>query len=132
MGARRGLAGPTAPVLITWALLIRRHAPPFIIQENVPQFPRDILLDLLGTEYSVEDLLLDPRQRGWPVARKRRYAVFTHATAALRVPLVALQPLLDSGEHLGSADTFATAVAPRVLLRRHGRFNRSIPDGAHH
>ncbi len=113
MGQRRGLTGPTTPVLVTWGLLIRRHAPPFVIQENVEPFPTQLLLDLLGPDYSVEILHVDPRQRGWPVARRRKYAVFTHRRAQLQVELSVLAPLLDATVPRGSALTFA--VAPQEL-----------------
>ena len=34
-GSRAGLKEPTAPVLVTWTLLIRRYRPPLVLQENV-------------------------------------------------------------------------------------------------
>lgn len=49
MGTRKGLSGPTAPVVVTWGLLVRRHRPGFVLQENVPQFPTHILGSLFGT-----------------------------------------------------------------------------------
>jgi hypothetical protein len=39
LGNRQGLEGPTAAALVTWALLLVRHMPALIVQENVLAFP---------------------------------------------------------------------------------------------
>ena len=111
-GKKQGLLGPTAPVMITWALLIRRHQPALVIQENVPSFPIAILLDLLNGLYRVETLILDPRRLGWPVARKRQYALFTSQSRLQSVSLSTLSPLLDAVAHVGDATLFAVSRVP--------------------
>jgi len=113
IGKQQGCLGPTMPVLITWALLIRRHKPLLLLQENVPQFPLALLLDLLHQEYKVDSLLLDPRRLGWPVARARRYAIFSRTNLPGHpLSLTALLPLLDATYQVGDASLFAVAPGP--------------------
>ncbi len=117
LGKRQGVEGPTAPALITWALLIRRHKPDFLIQENVLQFPIELLLDLLGGLYRAEALELDPRRLGWPVARRRRYVVLTwHPPSDNAVPLDALRPLLEATSPIAICEIFAVEAEGSDLL----------------
>ncbi len=113
IGKQPGCLGPTMPALFTWALLIRRHKPLLLLQENVPQFPLVLLLDLLHQEYKVDSLLLDPRRLGWPVARARRYAIFSRTNLPGHpLSLTALLPLLDTTYQVGDASLFAVAPGP--------------------
>ena len=106
-------------VVITWGLPIERHTPAFVIQENVRPFPGEILLEIVGPEYTMEVLHMDPRDRGWPVARRRKYALLIHESAKLEVELDVLRPLLEATAPRGSALTFAVAPGdPRALSAR--------------
>ena len=77
MGKRRGFAGPTSAAFITWVFLVRRHRPRILVHENVVGFDIRALADLLADLYDYQHLELDPRALGLPVARRRRYTVFT-------------------------------------------------------
>ncbi len=101
-------SGPTAPALVSWALLIVRHKPALVLQENVSSFPVALLQDLLGNGYRHDSLMLDPRRLCWPVARARRYTVFARADIAPSAPcLIVLCTLLDATSPVSTGDLFA-------------------------
>ncbi len=116
LGKRRGLNGPTAPILITWAILIKRHKPTLVIQENVLAFPVELLQDLLGPAYRLQSLALDPRRLGWPVARQRRYALFSLVRNCTPPSLAVLEPLLAATAHFGDATAFGVTHASSSFL----------------
>lgn len=64
----------------------------------------------------MDSILLDPRGRGWPVARRRRYALFCRNDLPSQVRLDALEPLIAATSPLGDATLFATEKAERVSL----------------
>ena len=92
--------------------MIRRPRPRVVIQDDVVQFPLDLLCVLLGFDYACEASTLDPRRLGWPVARTRRYAIFTRTDlGSPRVSLACIAPLLAAAMPAGDATTFAVVPA---------------------
>ena len=88
-GSRQGLAGKTSAALIAWIGQRLRIQEAFIIQENVPSFPTDILQKVLGQVYFIDVVVLDPHAFGWPIARKRKFTLLRHRlkTGAVTQPL---------------------------------------------
>ncbi len=82
------MAGPTMVHFMSWISERRRLQEPLVIQENVKQFPKDLLVRLLGDIYELQVCILDPSNYGWPVVRTRQYCVLRHRvkTAAFRMP----------------------------------------------
>ena len=75
MGRCQRTDGPTAIVLVVWARMVLIALPDVVIVENVPQFPEALLVSLLGFAYAVASVILCPSLFGWPVRRRRRYAI---------------------------------------------------------
>ena len=73
MGKRQQTHGLTMQCFLVWIRLVVIVQPLFILFENVRFFPVDVLRDLLGHLYFVDDALVDPSKLGWPARRIRRY-----------------------------------------------------------
>ena len=72
-GAQRKLSGPTMPFLAIWMHLVMSLGMPFIILENVPQFPVAILHQYMIALYWITDVVTDNVFFGHVVKRTRRY-----------------------------------------------------------
>lgn len=87
-GSCRRLSGPTMPFLAMWMRLMIILGLPFIILENVPQFPIEVLEAYMGFMYSIYDAVIDNTQFGHVVRRQRRYILLLKKTIwALTRPL---------------------------------------------
>ena len=79
--------------LLAWAGVRRRCQEPIIVQENVLEFDRDRLVELLP-QYDWTFEAISPCQLGWPVRRARQWCVFrgcislcmsSYAVAVMRI-----------------------------------------------
>ena len=71
-------AGKTFILFLAWIshrLLLQED---IIIQENVPQFPVELLFRFLGRLYHIETAIISPYDYGWGVQRRRRWTVCRH------------------------------------------------------
>ena len=59
---------------LTWVGIRRKFLEPIIVQENVDEFDRDLLVSLLP-EYDWTFSIISPCQFGWPVRRIRQWCV---------------------------------------------------------
>ena len=110
MGRRVGLLSPGFVSFGAICLYV-------VLHENVCGFDIEALAFLLKDLYACEYVELDPRFFGWPVARRRRYTLFTLiGKASLARPLSEMRSILayDVGE--GSALDFFTATAEACTL----------------
>ena len=98
--------------------------PPFIIFENVQLFPVQMLRDMLGAIYDVDDILANPASVGWPIRRVRRYVVMKakHVTCTW-TPLEALFAKLEGQLTTPGRVLYVEEVPPGSALR-HGYARR--------
>ena len=66
--------GMTYSHLLIWASHRKQLQEPVIVQENVCNFPRETLLELLP-EYEWCFGIVEPNMYGWPIRRARQWAV---------------------------------------------------------
>eukprot|EP00971_Amphidinium_carterae_P057566 1138308-Amphidinium_carterae.1 len=80
MGLRAGLKGSTCPAFMAWIAARMASKEDLIIVECVTAFPDDALQVMLGAEYTLHTLTLNPTQVGWPCNRHRKYMLlFRHS-----------------------------------------------------
>ena len=81
-GSRLQLLDDTALDLMAWIAQRRRTQEKIIVQENVEEFCTEDLISWLGDLYSIQVVLLDPKNFGWPIRRPRKYHVCVHRNKA--------------------------------------------------
>lgn len=64
MGRRAGTGGHTMLVFLTWIRMLRLVLPSVVLFENVLAFPLELLSDLVGYLYSLDDGIFDPSTLG--------------------------------------------------------------------
>ena len=94
-GAQLRECGATFLLFLCWVaqrLLLQEDV---IVQENVPQFPPELLQKFLGALYIIETTVLSPFDLGWGVQRRRRWTVLRHRykTRAFTSPLNAFSAM---------------------------------------
>ena len=64
--------------------MVAQAKPTIFLHENVPSFPIDVLAAIAGNlrVWVSSGVTLDPREMGFPVARRRQYAVCVLSSAA--------------------------------------------------
>ena len=117
MGKRRGFGGPTSSTFITWDVLVLLHQPVVVIHKNVCGFDIATLASLLASVYTCDCVTLDPLMFGWPVARARRYTVFTLRTRAeLERSVQGITEVLQNGVGDGTGDDLLRSEMPLASL----------------
>lgn len=66
---------PAASACIPRIRCVREFLPWFFLHENVLQFPDDFMSKMLSDLYIIESVVIDARDLGLPVSRKRRYTL---------------------------------------------------------
>ena len=64
-GKGRGLSDPNVLHMLCWAALRNEIGEPECLLENVEDFPTDVVFRLLGEQYFIEHLVMDPRMYGF-------------------------------------------------------------------
>lgn len=77
-GDQLGQAGKTWILFLCWVAQRLFLQEDVIIQENVPQFPVEVLHRFLGHIYHIETAVISPFDYGWGVQRHRRWTVCRH------------------------------------------------------
>lgn len=70
-GDELGLEDLTVLVYLSWISQRRLLQEPWVVQENVPEFPTEHLRSMLGDLYEIMSCVLNPAMLGWPVQRVR-------------------------------------------------------------
>ena len=94
-GRCRRLKGPTVKSLLVWICLVRLLCFAWVVVENVPSWPEDILVRYLGDMYDFSVSLLCGTSFGSTTVRLRKYIVMT-----LKTQCSLLRPLTDMTEVL--------------------------------
>lgn len=63
---------------LAWCSVRRRLGDKVVVQENVPEFPNELLERMLGDMYYLEWTTLNPVQYGFPIARGRKWVIMRH------------------------------------------------------
>ena len=74
MGLGEGLDAESTGHFLIWAGIRLRLQEPVIILENVLNFPRWLLIEVLPM-YFMDFVTLTPAMLGWPISRERQYCV---------------------------------------------------------
>lgn len=74
-GHRRGLHGPSGPLLLAWIRWHRSQQTALIVHENVVGFDVSIFVRYLGDMYHVTSTVADPADVGWECCRRPRIYV---------------------------------------------------------
>ena len=96
-------AGLTFILFLCWVaqrLLLQED---IIVQENVPQFPVEVLYRFFHKLYHVETAIISPYDYGWGVQRRRRWTVMRHKykTTAFTSPLNLFSALFNAPPWFG-------------------------------
>ena len=87
-GKGRKLEGPTSVPFVIYIVLLLLLRPVWIMVENVPAFPDDILARYFGRAYEISSMVTDNLTYGLAVARTRKYIILTRrCVATLSRPL---------------------------------------------
>lgn len=73
-----GLDDITVLVYLCWIAMRRHIQEPWVVQENVQNFPSDHLKQCLDDIYEITSCIINPLLLGWPVSRVRKYHVLRH------------------------------------------------------
>jgi len=82
LGKHQGAVGPLLLPLMIWTAHRALIEEDFILHENVPGFPVQLLIDMLGSKYSISTQLVQVADLGQPVDRLRRWTWLTHKRIA--------------------------------------------------
>lgn len=107
IGLRKGEAGPTIPIYLTWARIQLENDTPVIIHENVRKFPVEQLKRVFGDKYHIDSIETQPSDVGFGLLKRpRRYDVLTHKKKTERLADItetydALKKALGDSEPIG-------------------------------
>ncbi len=73
-GSRLGLADPITKVWHIWSVERSAADEDFVVLEQAPEFPLDVLGSVLAPTHDVRAVIFGPEQCGWPINRDRTYA----------------------------------------------------------
>ena len=130
-GKRRRLGGPTVPYYLIWLamrLLLREF---WVLFENVPQFPTELLSKYLGHIYDISEVLLCPTQLGSRVKRPRKFILLTLKLAChISRPLSLLPTMFGrcAADGFSWRDYFCASSAELGTELRWGKARVSKPD----
>ena len=96
MGKGWGWLDSSAIDCLIWARMMRRILPDAIVHECVTAFSETMLQQLLGPKYTVQSLVITPKDLGEPASRCRRFSV---AVRTCQAEVVQLRPFDE--DHFG-------------------------------
>ena len=84
------------------------------------------LQELIDGKYRCNRIVVDPRQRGWPVARRHQHPVFIRQDCAPPVDSPALSLLLEATSQAGNAAFFVVNCLPMAQLSNNAQRVRDM------
>jgi hypothetical protein len=130
-GDQAKTSGITMVHFLAWVALRRLIREPMLVQENVPLFPQALLIELLGDLYEFQFHQTSPVDHGFPVVRKRQYAIGRLPSSTLSWDIQGTD-FIDKFRRIGGFGLDAFFVAPRADLLAELAWASGRPSSVYH